>query len=211
MTTSTPRPVCCLFEARFCSRSVGASVYDVHNLFGLCDLPSPSLSEFCVTVCPHMSGIFYPSLLCADVIYESPLKQVLAKWTASFNHSTSLTTEPLVPPGDNMKPAVLVVLAIVGLGAAAPHPDGGQTVAKKCHMTYEIVYRQKCDTVPVTVDKRTEKKCSTSYDTVYERVCKTIDKETRCQQVPKMIPKKSCRDVPVQTVQRVPVHCRDFP
>ena len=102
-------------------------------------------------------------------------------------------------------------LAVI-LSDSNEHPSGPQLPKRrKCHMTYEIVYRQKCDTVPVTDDKRTEKKCSTSYDTVYERVCKTIDKETRCQQVPKMIPKKSCRDVPVQTDQRVRKHCRDFP
>merc|ERR1712072_580893 len=142
-------------------------------------------------------------------------------------------------PIDNMKPAVFVVLAVVGLSAAAPQPDHGRShgsgyqTQQKCHTTYktiyETVYEEKCNTVYET-DYTTEykKECSTYYDTTYETACETSYKKEcygygydkkcksvpveKCHQVPKQIPRESCQDIPIQVPVQVPRQvCESIP
>merc|ERR1712072_727185 len=122
-------------------------------------------------------------------------------------------------PIDNMKPAVFVVLAVVGLSAAAPQPDHGRShgsgyqTQQKCHTTYktiyETVYEEKCNTVYET-DYTTEykKECS-GYG--YDKKCKSVPVE-KCHQVPKQIPRESCQDIPIQVPVQVPRQvCESIP
>merc|ERR1711944_51187 len=122
-------------------------------------------------------------------------------------------------PIDNMKPAVFVVLAVVGLSAAAPQPShghgSGYQTKQQCHTTYktvyETVYEKKCNTVYDT-DYKTEYKTEyeTTYDTAcdvtykkecygygYDKKCKSVPVE-KCHQVPKQIPNQ----VPVQVPEK---------
>merc|ERR1711944_1844 len=112
-------------------------------------------------------------------------------------------------PIDNMKPAVFVVLAVVGLSAAAPQPShghgSGYQTKQQCHTTYktiyETVYEKKCNTVYDT-DYKTEykKEC---YGYGYDKKCKSVPVE-KCHQVPKRIPRESCQDIPIQVPVQVP-------
>merc|ERR1711944_325669 len=116
-------------------------------------------------------------------------------------------------PIDNMKPAVFVILAVVGLSAAAPQPShgygshgSGYQTQQKCHTTYktvyETVYEEKCSTVYDT-DYKTE------YETTYETACETSYKkecygygyDKKCTNVPV----EKCHQVPKQIPVQVPV------
>merc|ERR1712018_20348 len=99
-------------------------------------------------------------------------------------------------PRDNMKPAVFVVLAFRGLCAAAPHPDSGYS-KHKCQTTYKTVYETVYETACETSYK---KEC---YGYGYDKKCKSVPVE-KCHQVPKQIPKESCKDIPIQVPIKVP-------
>merc|ERR1711944_201229 len=124
-------------------------------------------------------------------------------------------------PIDNMMPAVFVVLAVVGLSAAAPQPShghgSGYQTKQQCHTTYKTIY-----------ETEYKKECSTYYDTIYETACETSYKKEcygygydkkcksvpveKCHQVPKQIPRESCKDIPIQVPVQVPREvCESIP
>merc|ERR1712018_496734 len=128
-------------------------------------------------------------------------------------------------PIDNMKPAVFVILAVVGLSAAAPQPShghgSGYQTKQQCHTTYktvyETVYEKKCNTVYDT-DYKTEYKTEyeTTYDTAcdvtykkecygygYDKKCKSVPVE-KCHQVPVQVPVQVPIQVPVQVAKQIP-------
>merc|ERR1711944_28884 len=100
-------------------------------------------------------------------------------------------------PIDNMKPAVFVVLAVVGLSAAAPQPShghgSGYQTKQECSTTYNTIYETACET-------SYKKEC---YGYGYDKKCKSVPVE-KCHQVPKQIPKESCKDIPIQVPIKVP-------
>merc|ERR1711884_791300 len=108
----------------------------------------------------------------------------------------------------NMNPAVFVILAVVGLSAAAPQPSGHGSSFKhktQCHTTYkttyETVYEDKYHTVYDT-DYKTEyeKACETVYETIYETACDvTYKKECYGYGYD-----KKCKSIPVQVPIQVP-------
>merc|ERR1712061_712634 len=117
----------------------------------------------------------------------------------------------------NMNPAVFVILAVVGLSAAAPQPSGHGSSFKhktQCHTTYkrtyETVYEDKCHTVYDT-DYKTEyeKACETFYETTYETACDVTYKkecygygyDKKC----KSVPVEKCHQIPVQVPVQVPI------
>merc|ERR1712165_540750 len=124
-------------------------------------------------------------------------------------------------PIDNMKPAVFVILAVVGLSAAAPQPShghgSGYQTKQQCHTTYktvyETVYEEKCSTVYDT-DYKTEYEttyetaCETSYKKEcygygYNKKCKSVPVE-KCHQVPKQIPIQVPVQVPREVCDKIP-------
>merc|ERR1719450_564549 len=83
-----------------------------------------------------------------------------------------------------MNPAVFVILAVVGLSAAAPQPSGHGSsfkhkteYEKACETVYETIYETACD---VTY----KKEC---YGYGYDKKCKSVPVE-KCHQVPKQVP-----------------------
>merc|ERR1712098_880161 len=128
-------------------------------------------------------------------------------------------------PIDNMKPAVFVVLAVVGLSTAAPHPShghgSGYQSKQQCHTIYETVYEEKCNTVYDTEYKTEyettyETECETSYKKEcygygYDKKCKSVPVE-KCHQVPKQIPiqvpiqvpREVCESIPMQVAKQIP-------
>merc|ERR1712218_246772 len=142
-----------------------------------------------------------------------------------ISHSLNIKDNGVPCPIDNMKPAVFVILAVVGLSAAAPQPShghgSGYQTKQQCHTTYktvyETVYEKKCNTVYDT-DYKTEYKTEyeTTYDTAcdvtykkecygygYDKKCKSVPVE-KCHQVPQQIPRESCKDIPIQVPVQVP-------
>merc|ERR1712038_1263607 len=103
-------------------------------------------------------------------------------------------------PRDNMKPAVFVVLAFLGLCAAAPHPDSGYG-KQKCQTVYDTdyktEYKKECNTIYETACETSYKKECYGYG--YDKKCKSVPVE-KCHQVPK----ESCKDIPIQVPIKVP-------
>merc|ERR1712045_704688 len=96
----------------------------------------------------------------------------------------------------NMNPAVFVILAVVGLSAAAPQPSGHGSSFKhktQCHTVYKTIYETACD---VTY----KKEC---YGYGYDKKCKSVPVE-KCHQVPQQIPRESCKDIPIPVPVQVP-------
>ena len=112
-----------------------------------------------------------------------------------------------------MNPAVFVILAVVGLSAAAPEPSGGHGSSFKhktqCHTVYDTEYKTEyekaCDTVYETIyetacDVTYKKEC---YGYGYDKKCKSVPVE-KCHQIPKQIPREVCKSIPVQVPIKVP-------
>ena len=129
-----------------------------------------------------------------------------------------------------MKSTAILILAVIGLVAAAPYPDhGGHSHGHghqhqqhtKCHTTYktvyETVYEDKCHTVYETSYKTEyktdyKKECQTHYETIYEKACETSYKQ-ECYGYGY---DKKCKNVPVEQCHQVPKQipresCKDVP
>ena len=69
------------------------------------------------------------------------IKAAWAKWTG-ISQPLDILDNGVPCPIDNMKPAVFVVLAVVGLSAAAPQPShghgSGYQSKQQCHTTYKV-------------------------------------------------------------------------
>merc|ERR1712038_1548366 len=122
-----------------------------------------------------------------------------------ISHSLNTKDNGVPCPIDNMKPAVFVILAVVGLSAAAPQPShghgSGYQTKQQCHTKYKTEYETTYDTA---CDVTYKKEC---YGYGYDKKCKSVPVE-KCHQVPVQVPVQVPIQVPIQVPREV---CESIP